>query len=68
MKAFERMEKLQQRRQESVAKTSHRKDSRDGRDDQDMDQSPPHSHGSSLPVEKRAISTQDSRTKTFRRG
>lgn len=34
MKAFEKMEKAQQRRQETIAKT-HRKDSRDGRDDKD---------------------------------
>ena len=33
MKAFEKMEKAQQRRQETIAKT-HRKDSRDGRDDE----------------------------------
>lgn len=68
MKAFERMEKAQQRRQDSMAKTTHRKDSRDGKDEpgDEGDQSPPPSHGNSVSVEKRVIVVQEPRTKTFR--
>ncbi len=68
MKAFERMEKAQQRRQDSMAKTTHRKDSRDGKDEpgDEGDHSPPPSHGSSVSVEKRVIVVQEPRTKTFR--
>ena len=75
MKAFERMEKAQQRRQESIAKTAHRKDSRDGKEDgntsggdveMDVSSSPPHT---SVQQEKKSgIITQDGRSKTFRRG
>ena len=76
MKAFERMEKAQQRRQESIAKTAHRKDSRDGKDDgnmsggeveMDVPSSPPHS---SVQQEKKCggILMQDGRSKSFRRG
>lgn len=72
MKAFERMEKAQQRRQESIAKTTHRKDSRDGKDEpgDEVDHSPPPSHGTSnaVSVDKRVIVVQEARNKTFRRG
>lgn len=78
MKAFERMEKAQQRRQESMAKTSHRKDSRDDRDeagglaDHEADQSPPpptYSSGQSQLGEKRIVMIgQETRTKSFKRG
>lgn len=64
MKAFERMEKAQQRRQETQAKTTHRKDPR-GKDDQgdDLDHSPPAYN----PSEKRPLGGHD-RAKTFRKG
>lgn len=76
MKAFERMEKQQQRRQETLAKTTHRKDSRDGREDKDegaddVDHSPPPStHPGGQPQsEKRAgMAGQEPRTKSFKRG
>lgn len=72
MKAFEKMEKAQQRRQESIAKTTHRKDSRDGKDDSAdvVDHSSPPSHSSSnvQSAEKRVNVVQEPRTKTFRRG
>ena len=71
MKAFERMEKAQQRRQDSMAKTTHRKDSRDGKDEpgDDADHSPPPSHGTgnAITAEKRVIVVQEPRTK-IRRG
>jgi len=75
MKAFERMEKAQQRRQESIAKTAHRKDSRDGKEDgnisggdieMDVPSSPP--PNSSVQEKKSGILTQDGRSKSFRRG
>lgn len=72
MKAFERMEKAQQRRQESIAKTTHRKDSRDGKDElgDEVDQSPSPSDASENPVsnEKRVVLVQEPRTKAFRKG
>jgi hypothetical protein len=70
MKAFERMEKAQQRRQESIAKTTLRKDPRDDKDDVGDEVDPPPSHGSgnNASMEKRVIMVQEARTKTFRRG
>ncbi|KAK4020878.1 inactive histone-lysine N-methyltransferase 2E isoform X2 [Daphnia magna] len=71
MKAFERMEKAQQRRQESIAKTTHRKDPRDDKDEPgDEVDSPPPSHGSGNTgvIEKRVMVVQEARNKTFRRG
>lgn len=72
MKAFERMEKAQQRRQETTAKTTHRKDSRDGKDNlaDEVDHSSPPSHNTaSVPLaEKRVMVVQEPKTKTFRRG
>ena len=78
MKAFERMEKAQQRRQESIAKTAHRKDPRDGKEfadkdgsmsggdaEMDVSSSPPHS---SVSQEKKGILMQEGRSKSFRRG
>lgn len=66
MKAFERMEKAQQRRQETQAKTTHRKDSRSKDDHEDLvDHSPPaydRNQG-----EKRSLNSHD-RAKTFRKG
>ena len=80
MKAFERMEKAQQRRQDSMAKTTHRKEPRDGKDIPDRDDnsggdgevyssSPPPPPSTSIqPKEKRGILVQEARSRTFRRG
>ena len=70
MKAFERMEKAQQRRQESIAKTTHRKDPRDDKDDvgDEAETPPSQASGNNATMEKRVIMVQEARTKTFWRG
>ena len=81
MKAFERLEKAEQRRQETIARMAHRKDGKDGKEDDCLDadversSSPPplannspSSASLAHSADKKDLSCFDSKSRNFRRG